>query len=318
MMFLLRSPKGNVRAPSSPSLFRTQHPGCRGNRSVLRRLRAFPSLAGGSFRSFGTAPLEHPRRGWQTPHLLRLQNSGRGWSQRRSATRIPTSLRLPARWTVFVPLFAAFTTIIGQPPAGASNVSLGPNPAALAESITFAISAGEGCPKVEVSLPRLNQILDQAKEQWGTDPSDYLPDGRFRDTVRAAVSSAKAQLKDDLLKFCANAEHQYGPGGSGLLNRRLMQLQSSTSPESDLQIRLGVLRPSSSEYVRQPLSVVNLGSRTYGSVKVECGFFRDEILLAADSVWVDNVGPRQTAHKEVLVNGARGATRAECRVAETR
>ena len=64
---------------------------------------------------------------------------------------------------------------------------------------------------------------------------------------------------------------------------------------------------------KAPVAVTN-GTTEILTVKVECGFFDREDLIATDDALIDDIAPGQTGRDTVVTLSAPRANRAECRI----
>jgi hypothetical protein len=74
----------------------------------------------------------------------------------------------------------------------------------------------------------------------------------------------------------------------------------------------------SGQYIRQVVSVKNESANLVQSIRVECGFFRQDKLIATAYAFVENVAPGSAGFTDVLARSDAGSDRAQCRVAEAR
>ena len=89
------------------------------------------------------------------------------------------------------------------------------------------------------------------------------------------------------------------------------------SAQSGLQLELGLLSHSGS-YLKQVFSVKNTSAHTYSWIKIECGFFSDGRLIAADSGILENLVAGGAGFGQVLARHQSSADRADCRISEAR
>jgi hypothetical protein len=74
----------------------------------------------------------------------------------------------------------------------------------------------------------------------------------------------------------------------------------------------------SGTYIHQVVSVKNGSIKSFRSIKIECGFFRQDQLIATGYSFVDNLAPNSAGFTEVLASNNAAADRAQCRIAEVR
>ena len=82
---------------------------------------------------------------------------------------------------------------------------------------------------------------------------------------------------------------------------------------ADFDLKKGSLTRAG-DYASQHVSLTNNTSLRAPSIRVECGFFREDQFLVLGFGIATKIEPGQTAFVEVLANNAASATRTECRV----
>jgi hypothetical protein len=66
-------------------------------------------------------------------------------------------------------------------------------------------------------------------------------------------------------------------------------------------------------YTEQPIAVTNNGTIDLEAVELECGFFRNGVLLATNVAVAQHVLPHQTAYVSALASHTEGTDKVECR-----
>ena len=87
--------------------------------------------------------------------------------------------------------------------------------------------------------------------------------------------------------------------------------------QDGLELELGALK-FDGNYIEQVFAVSNSSSRTYNLIIVECGFFAQGKLIAADFRTIGNLAEGATGFARMLVRSSSAADRAQCRVSDTR
>jgi hypothetical protein len=98
---------------------------------------------------------------------------------------------------------------------------------------------------------------------------------------------------------------------------KVVAATTAASVQQALTVTLGRL-VSSSGFVKQNISVKNGTVNMVREVKVECGFFNRDQLIATDDTYVENIAPGTTGYKTLMVMSDINADRTDCRIVEGR
>ena len=96
----------------------------------------------------------------------------------------------------------------------------------------------------------------------------------------------------------------------------LVLFGSQADAQSGLTLSLGQLSFSGS-YIKQVASVKNESGKLVRTIKVECGFFRQDQLIATGFAFIENVAPASSGFTDILVHSSTGsADRSQCRISK--
>src|SRR5262249_4789559 len=87
--------------------------------------------------------------------------------------------------------------------------------------------------------------------------------------------------------------------------------------EESLSLAIGQLSFTGS-FIKQAVSVKNNSSGAFRLITVECGFFKQDQLIAATKGGVQNLAAGATGFTEILASANVSADRSQCRIAEAR
>ena len=90
---------------------------------------------------------------------------------------------------------------------------------------------------------------------------------------------------------------------------------SAANSQQGLTLTVGRL-VYASKFLQQNIAVQNKDQNFARSVRVECGFFGNNELVATDSIWVKNIAPNTTGFATVVAHSDTAADRVECRISE--
>lgn len=97
------------------------------------------------------------------------------------------------------------------------------------------------------------------------------------------------------------------------LSFSVLLLSSEVSFAQAVSIKQAPLK-NWNNYSTQTVAVINSSDIYLVSAEIECGFFRENQLLDAQSNFANEIAPGQTSYINVISSDAPGATRSECRV----
>ena len=90
---------------------------------------------------------------------------------------------------------------------------------------------------------------------------------------------------------------------------------NSAMAQNGLTLTVGRLS-FTGQYLKQVVSVKNDTTNVIRVVKIECGFFHEGQLIAADSGYLEHLAPSSSGFMEILAQSSVSADRAQCRIVE--
>jgi hypothetical protein len=88
-----------------------------------------------------------------------------------------------------------------------------------------------------------------------------------------------------------------------------------TLAQTGLTLAIGQLS-SSGTFAKQVVSVKNETARAFQFIKIECGFFSQGRLIAADFGLIQNLSSGGTGFTQVLASASANADTSQCRISE--
>jgi hypothetical protein len=92
---------------------------------------------------------------------------------------------------------------------------------------------------------------------------------------------------------------------------------SQAAGQKGLTLTIGRLSFSESQ-IHQVVSVKNESGNTVSSIKIECGFFWENQLVAAGHAYIENVVSGSAGFADVTARSDTGSDRSQCRISEIR
>jgi hypothetical protein len=89
----------------------------------------------------------------------------------------------------------------------------------------------------------------------------------------------------------------------------------SAMAQNGLTLTVGKLT-FTGQYLKQVVSVKNETTNAIRLMKIECGFFHEGQLIAANSGYLENLAPGSSGFTEILTQSSVSADRAQCRIVE--
>jgi hypothetical protein len=98
-----------------------------------------------------------------------------------------------------------------------------------------------------------------------------------------------------------------------LIATAVVALLASPAQADGLDLTKGKLVHTAGGWTKQVVSIKNNTKKAFDFIAIECGFFHNDTLIAANSININNVDLGQTAYGEVMSLESE-SSRADCRI----